>query len=302
MRRLRNCLLVLVLLVAALLASGPLLIALREPDALPATSPAGVAGRFLDLPGGRTHVVEAGSGAPLLLVHGFGASTADFEETVLEPLARSHRVIAVDLYGYGWSERRDDYRYGWTLWADQLAATLDALGIARASIAGHSMGGAAAAMFAVRHPDRIDRLILADALYPLLPEERPPIFRLLHTPMLGEVALGLVRQASGPGFSAAHGEYAAAWYRIRGTRSGALRYVRDDAGRAEIADAYPRIAAPTLVLHGTADTFVPIAAMERIAPTIPHARIVRIAGGGHFICRDVPDTFVREVDAFLAEP
>jgi pimeloyl-ACP methyl ester carboxylesterase len=100
--------------------------------------------------------VEKGPGAPLLLVHGFGASTFDYEERVLEPLARSHKVVAVDLYGFGWSERNDEFAYGWALWSEQLAGTLDALGIERAAIAGHSMGGAAAAVFAARHPERVE--------------------------------------------------------------------------------------------------------------------------------------------------
>ncbi|HVP29264.1 MAG TPA: alpha/beta hydrolase [Myxococcota bacterium] len=301
MKRLARGLVFLAVLIAIAAALGPAAIAWREPDDGRAL-PGGVPGRWVEVGGRRVHVVEMGEGSPLLLVHGFGASTYDFEERVMEPLARSHRAIALDLFGSGWSERSDDFRYGFALWADQLAGTLDALGIERASVAGHSMGGAVAAVFAARYPARVDRLILADALYPAEPGETPLVFRALWTPIVGELALGLVADASAPGFSTEHRDRALPWYRIRGTRRGFLRYVRDPSKRAELAAAYPEISAPTLILHGTEDESVPYAAMERSAPKIRHARIVPLPGGRHFLLRDAPDVFVREVDAFLAEP
>lgn len=61
------------------------------------------------------------------------------------------------------------------------------------------------------------------------------------------------------------------------------------------------IAAPTLVLHGTADQNVTYAAMERAAPAIRKKKVVTIEGGGHFPLRDTPDVFVREVEEFLSE-
>jgi pimeloyl-ACP methyl ester carboxylesterase len=246
--------------------------------------------------------VEKGSGPPLILVHGFGASTFDFEEFVLEPLARSHRVIAVDLYGHGWSQRADEFQYGWPLWSDQLAGTLDALGIERAAVAGHSMGGGVAAVFAGRHPERVERLILVDALFPLEPDEIPLVFRGLQTPVLSPLMLGVVADVSPPGSSPAYVERARLWARIAGTRWALLGYLHDPNRRSGLSQAYSAIAAPTLVLHGTADPNVPYAAMERAAPAIRNARIVKLEGGGHFPFRDAPDVFVREVEIFLSEP
>ena len=301
MKRAVLALLLVVGLVLAPVGLGPIAMALREPDD-GRTLPPGVPGRFVDVAGHRVHVLEAGAGPPLVLLHGFGGSTYDFEEFVLAPLAKSHRAIAVDLFGFGWSERSDDFDYGWTLWSNELAGTLDALGVERASVAGHSMGGAVAAVFAARHPARVDRLVLADAFYPPEPGEVPLVFRSLQQPVLGEILLGLVGDPSVPGSSTAYRERARPTYRIAGTRRGWLRYVRDQGKRGELAAAYPAIAAPTLVLHGTADDSVPYAAMERATPAIRNARIVGIPDGGHFLLRDTPDVFVRETEGFLATP
>ncbi len=284
----------IVLLVVAL---APVVITWREPDDGTRLA-AGVPGRLLDVGGTRVHVVERGAGPALVLIHGFGASTHDFEEHVLEPLARAHHVVAVDLYGFGWSERRDDFAYGWSLWSDQVLRTLDALDIPRASLVGHSMGGAVAAVLAARHPDRIDRLILADAFYPPGPGEISLVFRALRTPIIGELALAAVDDVSAPGFSPAHHERARLWARIRGTRRAMLRYVRDPAKLAELHATYPAITVPTLVLHGTNDQFVRYAAMERAVPAVRGARIVTLAGD-HFPFRDDAERFVREIEAFI---
>lgn len=295
----RRAALALAAVVVLLTGLGPLAIALREPDD-GRTLPAEVPGRLIDVGGRRVHVVERGAGPPLVLIHGFGGSTHDFEELVLDPLAHTHSVIAVDLFGHGWSERSDDLHYGWTLWAEQIAGTLDALGIRQAALLGHSMGGAVGAVLAARHPERVERLILADAFYPPLPDEIRWPFRLMRTPILGELALGAVPEAGAPGFSAAHHARALQWYRIRGTRRGLLQYVRDPAKLPELTAAYPGIRAPTLVLHGKADAFATYEAMQRAVPAIANAKVVTLTGD-HFPFRDDVDAFLREVEAFLVD-
>lgn len=294
----------LVALAVVLVALGPIAIAVRETTS-GATLPGDDVGRFLDVDGHRVHVVEAGAGPPLVLVHGFGGSTYDYEEHVLARLARSHRVIAVDLYGFGWSERSPGFRYGWSLWTEQLVHTLDVLGIERASFAGHSMGGGAVAVLTARHPDRVDHLVLGDALYPLEDGEIALPFRAMALRVVGELALGLVGDLSAPGSSAENRRRAAGPYAIAGTRAAWLGYVRDSTRRADLAAAYAQLSTlPTrvLVLHGTSDTFVPYPAMERTTRAMSNVELVRLEGGGHFPHRDDPERYVHEVEAFLARP
>lgn len=291
----------LAIAVVLLAASGPIGIALREGPA-PEALPEGVAGRLVDVAGHRVHVVEAGEGAPVVLVHGFGGTTCDWEEHLLPVLAERFHVVAIDLFGNGWSARDPSFHYGWPLWDEQLAGTLDALGIERASLVGHSMGGAAAAHFTAHHPDRVARLVLADALYPLEDDEIALPFRALATPIVGEVALGFSSGVAAPGISQRCLDHSARTYAVEGSRAGWLDYVRDPERRTMLAEAYPMIQVPTLVVHGTADTFVPIAAMRRTAPSIAAAHIVELEGGGHFPHRDAPDALLREAEPFLQSP
>jgi hypothetical protein len=107
---------ILVVLAGLAYALGSYWMARAEPDAV--ALPRGVPGRLLDVGARPVHVVERGRGPPLVLVHGFAGSTYDWEEHVLEPLAQSHRAIALDLYGMGFSARDDALPYGLDLWTE----------------------------------------------------------------------------------------------------------------------------------------------------------------------------------------
>jgi len=124
----------------------------------------------------------------------------------------------------------------------------------------------------------------------------------MATHVLGELGLAIVPDASPPGASEAYRARARATVAITGTRAGWLDYIRNPTRRSELAAAHPSIAAPTLVLHGTRDSFVPDAAMRRTAPRIPQVEIIELEGGGHFPHRDDPEGYVARVTAFLAGP
>jgi pimeloyl-ACP methyl ester carboxylesterase len=292
---------ILIVLAGIGYAVGSLWIARAEPDV--AAAPASVPGRLLDVGSHPVHVVERGSGPPLLLVHGFGGSTYDWEEHVLEPLARAHRVVALDLYGMGFSARDDAMAYGLDLWAEQLRGTLDALGIERAAVAGHSMGSGVAAAFAVAHPERIDRLVFVAPNLPLADDERALFFRILQTPGAGEALLGWHDHLPAlPEFSDAYHARARAAFRIRGTRDALLRWVRHGYDREALARSYDQLAVPTLIIAGRADDIQPWAAVERTATRIPDALVLPLDGQGHWLLRDAPDRVVDAMRTFLDAP
>lgn len=111
----------------------------------------------------RLRVLEAGKGTPVLLLHGFAVSADDWRPT-LELLAESgYRGIAVDSLGFGESDKPAGSVYSLRLYADLNAGVLDALGIERAAIVGHSMGAKLAIATAIYHPGRVTRLMLVDS-------------------------------------------------------------------------------------------------------------------------------------------
>src|SRR6202021_998221 len=114
---------------------------------------------FVVVDGVKIHYQCAGTGRPLLLLHGLVGSAKNWRQNI-SFLSRECSVYAVDLFDMGQSERVPGLDAGLEATADRLAACMDALGLAEADIAGHSHGGAVAMMFAARHPDRVRSLIL----------------------------------------------------------------------------------------------------------------------------------------------
>jgi pimeloyl-ACP methyl ester carboxylesterase len=115
--------------------------------------------RTLDTECGRVSTFEAGSGEPIVLLHGLGATKAEFLPTV-PALAPGFRTIAIDLPGFGDSDKPFPAAYDARMFARWVAATFDALELDRAHLLGHSMGGRVALEVGMRTPDRIDKLVL----------------------------------------------------------------------------------------------------------------------------------------------
>ena len=102
--------------------------------------------------------IDRGQGPTLLLIHGMFGDHLDWEP-ILQPLAEGHRVIAVDLPGFGESEK-PDVEYTPEFFTNHLVQLLDDLGIAKATVIGNSFGGQIAMSLALAHPDRVERLVL----------------------------------------------------------------------------------------------------------------------------------------------
>ena len=117
-------------------------------------------GSRVDAGGIGTNYLEAGSGSPVVLVHGSGPGVSAYANwrLTMPDLATEHRVLAPDMAGFGFSDRPGTY--GMDQWVDQLDGFFSALGITKASLVGNSFGGGLALAFATRWPERVDRLVL----------------------------------------------------------------------------------------------------------------------------------------------
>ncbi|HXF50184.1 MAG TPA: alpha/beta fold hydrolase [Dehalococcoidia bacterium] len=256
---------------------------------------------------GVLHYVERGAGEPLLLIHGLGASIFTFRRNI-DGLARSFRVIAVDLAGFGGSSRsvRD---YSQEAHARRLVELMDALGIPRAHVLGHSMGGAVALRLAARWPERVMRLVLvapappdmmrAGALATTLLRPFFPLFGLLyHSRRFRRFTLrsAFHDPARMMTDEVLDGYWGAA--RVRGHLEALSRLMADR--RKDPPVDLAKVTAPTLILWGASDTWLRPALGERLAAQLPDARLVIVPEAGHLLPEERPDEFVAHVEAFLS--
>ncbi|MBN3858785.1 MULTISPECIES: alpha/beta fold hydrolase [unclassified Paraburkholderia] len=141
--------------------------------------PAGAIGAYTDAPGGlKLHHVEAGSGEPVVFIHGSGpgaSGISNFRHNYPQFAAAGYRVIVVDLPGYGASSKPADAQYTLDYFVAALRAQLSALGVGRATLLGNSLGGAIALKYALDYPDDVSALIM---MAPGGVEERETYFRM----------------------------------------------------------------------------------------------------------------------------
>lgn len=241
-----------------------------------------------------------------MFVHGLLASSATWKE-VLARASTGRPAIAVDLPGFGCSDRPWPFDYTVAGEAAALIAYLDARRIERAVLVGNSLGGSIAMILAAEQPERVAAIVLVAPATSDAPI--PWTLRALRTPLVGEVALAL---ASRPfvAFGLRHRLFARAsrvtegaiddaWFplTIPGTRRAALVLIRSDPRR--YVGLEKRIRVPTLVIWGQEDRLLPIREAERVASRIAGSRVVVLPEAGHLPQREVPAAFSRAVSGFL---
>lgn len=119
-------------------------------------------GRTVRAAGIDTNVHDVGQGPPVLLIHGSGPGVSAWANwrLLVPKLAEQARVVAPDMVGFGYTDRPAGIRYDLDTWVGQAVGLLDTLGIARTDLVGNSFGGALALALAIRHPQRVRRLVL----------------------------------------------------------------------------------------------------------------------------------------------
>jgi 2-hydroxymuconate-semialdehyde hydrolase len=123
-------------------------------------------GSSIDVAGVATNVHVAGDGDPVLLLHGSGPGVSAWANwrLTIPVLAQRFRVIAPDIVGFGFTDRPEQVTYDLDTWTSHALGVLDTLGIERAHVVGNSFGSSLALSLAIRHPDRVGRLVLMGAV------------------------------------------------------------------------------------------------------------------------------------------
>lgn len=257
----------------------------------------------------RIHFVEAGEGPPIILIHGFGASTFSFRHTIPE-LARHFRVIAVDLKGFGLSERPTAGDYSLSAQARLVGDFMEHLDIQQAVVLGHSMGGEVALRLAIDFPRKVNRLILVDSATHSLTHRGARVSLFLR-PLLPLLALftlhsGRFRRISlrSAVYDPAHltPEVLEGYFRptrVRGHLAGLGRMLVDR--RADPPLDPSAVTQPTLILWGEHDRWLPPSHGERLHEQIPESRLVLIPRAGHLPLEERPEESNRAILEFLRE-
>jgi pimeloyl-ACP methyl ester carboxylesterase len=270
---------------------------------------AGPTSRFAEIEGMHVHYRDEGAGPPIVLLHGTSSSLHTWDAWV-RALASHRRVVRLDLPGFGLTGRAPDRDYRVTRYARVVTSLMDQLGIARADLAGNSLGGRVAAVVALDHPDRVRKLVLVDAAG--LSGQRPPsIFRLARTPIVNRLLTVVTpRFLVKNNVLEVYGDPSRVddvlidryerLLRAEGNRNALLDRLNGPPD-PDLDDRLKEIRAPVLLLWGERDRWIPVSFGERFRDGIAGSRLVVIRGAGHVPMEESPDETVGDAERFLTE-
>ncbi|MDY6824457.1 MAG: alpha/beta hydrolase [Thermodesulfobacteriota bacterium] len=260
------------------------------------------------------HYIEAGSGSPVVLIHGW-LCTAGFWQKQIPALSENHRVVAVDLIGCGYSDKplNDDISYSTDNQARWVLALMDRLGLERASIIGHSLGGHIATKIALAAPERLDKLVLLSAAgFSENPRLLPWYLRAGRFLNLDGMALMLASRTSvtaatklcmyhpdSPVDEFFIDQLMGTTFASRRNRLASVKLTHEALFHDFVDDRIPDITAPTLLVWGINDEVVPPKLGLRYLGLMPNASLSLIEKAGHLMPLERPERLNRELINFL---
>jgi pimeloyl-ACP methyl ester carboxylesterase len=262
--------------------------------------------------GARIRFVEAGTGAPLILLHDYLASRVVWDD-VLPGLASRFRVIAPDLPGFGESEKPPPgrYRYDFEAFSESLVDLIAAVGLGRVSLCGHALGGAIALTLAATHADLVDKLIVVNPL--VYPPRPAALSRIVGVPLLGPLLfkqlygrtlfrnrfLGQER-AGAEGVSSRRVDHLFELFDVPAAREAAYATMHAMLDTRPLMASVPRVKAPAMVAWGRASRSSPFEHGRRLARELGGARF-EVFDCGSSPAEEVPEAFAKAVTTFLAD-
>lgn len=265
--------------------------------------------QFASVKGVRVHFSDSGEGPPVVLVHGF-ASSLNVWNGVKKALLPSHRVIALDLKGFGYSSRPDG-DYSPRAQAELVLALLDARGVeGPVDFVAHSWGSSVVLELSLLAPERVRKIALYDAW--VYEDQLPSTFAWARADGMGELLIGAFYDER------ADEKMAAAFYDPKyvteelvetvedqlsrpGTKAAALAAIRGQRYE-DIETRYRKIQKPVLLLWGREDRVTTLDYGERLSKELPDAHLVVYPQCGHFPMIEAALPSTRDLVEFLAPP
>ena len=264
----------------------------------------------------KLYYTDEGKGPPLLLIHGFGASTYTWRHIAPE-LALTHRVIAVDLKGFGQSDKPFDGRYSVFDQAGLLAQFIEDKDLRNLTLVGHSFGGGVALMIALeadqRFAGRISKLVLLDSI--AYPQNIPVFFRLLDMPLVSHLGVRMVPPSvqTRVALRIAYFDdskidpdevetYAAPLKTAAGKHAiihSARQIMPEDL--AQISERYKSIKLPTLILWCDHDRIVPLEVGLKLRRSMPNSTLRLVEDCGHMPQEEQPVSTLKLIKGFLGD-
>lgn len=246
-------------------------------------------GRLIDLDGEAIHYIDQGKGPAVILIHGFGGHTYSYRY-LLPELVRDHHVVALDLVGFGYSGRPEKGDYSHQAQARRVVGLMDAMGIEKASLVGHSMGGEIAMRVAAGWPERVKRIALVASVsgdrvptLPVTPLVKPLLQ--IFSRLMGKRML----RASFYDKSKMANEIWETYHRpalIRGSMDGLYKIMQHT--RKDPKIKYEEIVAPMLLMFAQHEKIVPGWMRNRLRKRFPDAETVVIDDAGHLLLEERP--------------
>ncbi len=267
---------------------------------------------FMALDGMQVHVRDEGNAQdsiPIVLIHGTGASLHTFEAWTLE-LKRDHRVVRMDLPGYGLTGPFPHRDYSMDRYVEFVLHFLESMQIDQCVLAGNSLGGGIAWRFALAHPDRVDKLVLIDAGgYPSESKSVPIAFRIARLQGINRIFTFIT-----PKFLARSSlknvyvdktkvskELVDRYFELslregnRGAYLDRMGLKRDSA----IHEKIKTISQPTLILWGERDELIPVENATRFHADLPNDTLVILPNAGHVPMEESPEESLEALISFL---
>lgn len=256
-----------------------------------------------------TNYHDRGSGFPVLFIHGSGPGVSAWANwrLVIPELAKSHRVIAPDMVGFGFTDRPEGVKYDLDTWVAQAIGLLDMLGLPKVHIIGNSFGGAIALALAIRHPERVERLVLMGSVgvpFPITPgldavwgyqpsmenmRKLLDIFAYSRELVNDELAELRYNASIRPGFQESFSAMFPAprqrWVDAMASREADVRALTHE----------------TLIIHGRDDKVIPLSNSLTLLELIDRSQLHVFSRCGHWVQIEHAERFARLLTGFFAE-